>query len=95
MATYRIEINESTHSGRALIAYLKELGILVEKIVTKKKSSYECSQEDICTGQVESFSSSEEMFQSLGIWCFMIWEQDDTELILLFTGTGTHSYLFG
>ena len=35
MATYTIEINESTHSGRALIAYLKELGILVEKIVTK------------------------------------------------------------
>ena len=95
MATYTIEINESTHSGRALIAYLKELGILVEKIVTKKKSSYECSQEDIRTGQVESFSSSEEMFQSLGIWCFMIWEQDDTELILLFTGTGTHSDLFG
>ena len=67
MATYTIEINESTHSGRALIAYLKEHGILVEKIVTKKKSSYECSQEDIRTGQVESFSSSEEMFQSLGI----------------------------
>lgn len=67
MAIYTIEINESTHSGRALIAYLKELGILVEKIVTKKKSSYECSQEDIRAGRVESFSSSEEMFQSLGV----------------------------
>jgi len=66
MAIYTIEINESTHSGRALIAYLKELGILVEKIVTKK-SGYECSQEDIRAGRVESFSSSEEMFQSLGV----------------------------
>lgn len=25
----------------------------------------------------------------------LIWEQNDTELILLFTGTGTHSDLFG
>ncbi len=25
----------------------------------------------------------------------MIWEQNDTELTLLFTGTGTHSDLFG
>ena len=62
MATYTIEINESTHSGRALIAYLKELGILVEKIVTKKKSSYECSQEDIRTGQVESFPLRKKCF---------------------------------
>ncbi len=67
MATYTIEINEDTHSGRALMAYLKELGILVEKIAPKKKSSYECSQEDVRAGRVESFSSSEEMFQSLGI----------------------------
>ena len=39
MATYTIEINEDTHSGRALMAYLKELGILVEKIAPKTKSS--------------------------------------------------------
>ena len=25
----------------------------------------------------------------------LIWEQNDTELLLLFTGTGTHSDLFG
>lgn len=25
----------------------------------------------------------------------LIWEQDDTQLTLLFTGTGTHSDLFG
>ena len=29
-----------------------------------------------------------------GDW-LMIWEQNDKELILLFTGTGTHSDLFG
>ena len=49
------------------MTYLKELGILVEKLNTKKKSSYLRSQEDIRDGRVESFSSSEDMFQSLGI----------------------------
>lgn len=29
-----------------------------------------------------------------GDW-LLIWEQNDTELTLLFTGTGTHSDLFG
>lgn len=68
MGTYAIKINERTNSGRALMAYLKELGILVEKLSTKKqKSSYTRSQEDIRAGRVESFASSEEMFQSLGI----------------------------
>ena len=69
MATYAIKINERTNSGRALMAYLKELGILVEKLSTKKqkKSSYTRSQEDIRAGRVESCASSEEMFQSLGI----------------------------
>jgi hypothetical protein len=67
MATYAIKINERTNSGRALMTYLKELGILVEKLNTKKKSSYLRSQEDIRDGRVESFSSSEDMFQSLGI----------------------------
>lgn len=67
MATYSIEINERTHSGRALMTYLKELGVLIEKISPKKRSSYERSQEDLRAGRVESFSSSEEMFKSLGI----------------------------
>ena len=49
------------------MAYLRELGVLVEEHVTKKKSSYVRSQEDIRKGRVESFASSDEMFQSLGI----------------------------
>ena len=67
MATYTITVNERTNGGRALMAYLRELGVLVEKRVTTKKSSYVRSQEDIRNGRVESFASSEEMFQSLGI----------------------------
>lgn len=67
MATYTISINERTASGKALVAYLKALGVLLHKITPAKKNSYELSQDDIREGRVESFASSEEMFKSLGI----------------------------
>ncbi len=67
MATYTITVNERTNGGKALMAYLRELGVLVDKRTTTKKSSYARSQEDIRKGRVESFESADEMFQSLGI----------------------------
>ncbi|MBO7102656.1 MAG: hypothetical protein J6W02_03115 [Bacteroidaceae bacterium] len=67
MATYTITLNERTTSGKALIAYLKALGVLMHKVSPKAKSSYLRSQEDKMAGRIEKFSSSEEMFKSLGI----------------------------
>ena len=67
MATYTITVNERTHGGRALMAYLKELGVLVEKQMSNKKSSYTRSKEDIRKGRIETFDSAEDMFKSLGI----------------------------
>ena len=67
MATYTITLNERTASGKALIGYLKALGVLVQKVTPSKKSSYERSQEDIRAGRIEKFASAEEMFKSLGI----------------------------
>ena len=67
MATYTITLNERTSSGKALMEYLQALGVLVSKVTPKAKSSYVRSQEDKLAGRVESFSSSEEMFKSLGI----------------------------
>ena len=67
MATYTITLNERTSSGKALMAYLKALGVLISKVTPKEKSSYIRSQEDKLAGRVEKFSSSEEMFESLGI----------------------------
>lgn len=67
MATYTITLNERTSSGKALMEYLQALGVLISKITPKAKSSYVRSQEDKQAGRVESFSSSEEMFRSLGI----------------------------
>ena len=49
------------------MAYLRALGVLIQKVTPAKKSSYERSQEDIREGRIEKFASSEEMFQSLGI----------------------------
>lgn len=46
--------------------YLNALGVLINKVSPKTKSSYLRSQEDIQAGRVEKFSSSEEMFKSLG-----------------------------
>jgi hypothetical protein len=67
MATYTITLNERTSSGKALMAYLKALGVLINKVPTKSKSSYIRSQEDKRAGRVEPFSSPQEMFESLGI----------------------------
>lgn len=67
MATYTITLNERTSSGKALMAYLKALGVLINKVPTKSKSSYIRSQEDKRAGRVETFSSPQGMFESLGI----------------------------
>lgn len=67
MTTYAITINERANEGRALMSYLRALGVLVTKLKPSQKSSYLRSQEDIHCGRVEKFSSSKEMFDSLGI----------------------------
>jgi len=67
MATYAITLNENTRSGKALMSYLQELGILVEKLTPSKRSSYVRFQADKRAGRIEKFDSSEDMFQSLGI----------------------------
>ena len=67
MATYAVTLNERTANGKALMAYLQALGVLVRKISPKSKGSFLRSQEDKLAGRIETFDSSEEMFQSLGI----------------------------
>ena len=67
MATYTITLNERSTSGKALMAYLQALGVLLQRVSPKTKSSYTLSQEDKKAGRIEKFSSAEEMFNSLGI----------------------------
>ena len=47
--------------------YTKSDIIMATYTITKAKSSYQRSKEDKLNGRVEKFSSSEEMFKSLGI----------------------------
>ena len=49
------------------------------KVTPKEKSSYLRSQEDKLAGRVEKFSSSEEMFKSLGIWVY-VRDKDDQDV---------------
>lgn len=67
LATYTITVNERSSWGKALMNYLHALGVIVQRVPSKSKSSYIRSQEDKKAGRVESFDSSEEMFESLGI----------------------------
>ena len=67
IATYTITLNERTTSDKALMSYLKALGVLVQKVTPAKKSSYERSQDDIREGRIEKFESADDMFKSLGI----------------------------
>lgn len=69
MATYTLTINERSTQGKALLAYLEALKINIRPATkaTRRKGSFERSIEDIKHGRVETFSSVDDMFKSLGI----------------------------
>lgn len=69
MATYTLTINERSTQGKALLAYLEALKINIRPATkaTCGKGSLERSIEDIKHGRVETFSSADDMFKSLGI----------------------------
>ena len=52
--THRFSDTTGTNGGKALMAYLRDLGVLVERRTTAKKSSYMRSKEDVRTGKVEA-----------------------------------------
>lgn len=67
MGTYTISVNERTVRGKALMEYLKALGVLVKKADTTRSKSLLSSKRDVLEGKVEKFASSDELFASLGI----------------------------
>ena len=67
MATYTISVNERTVSGKALLDYLRKLGVVMGRMSPERKGSYRLSKEDVREGRVETFTSSDDMFKSLGI----------------------------
>ena len=52
MATYTITINERTNAGRQLLSYLLGLGLVKDKVTSRKKTGFEEAEEDIREGRV-------------------------------------------
>ena len=67
MATYTIILNERSAKDKALVEYLKALGVLITKVSPKRKGSLQRSMEDKQARRIERFDSSEDMFKSLGM----------------------------
>ena len=70
MATYAITINERTTNGKALMAYLQALGVLIKKISPRVKDEQVSSalafqmkkaREELANGETISCSSPDEM----------------------------------
>lgn len=68
MSSYAITLNERTSQSQALLAYLRLLNVeLVRLPKVRRKSSLECSEDDIRAGRVQSFANADEMCNALGI----------------------------
>ena len=65
MATYTITINERTNAGRQLLSYLLGLGLVKDKVTTRKKTGLEEAEEDIREGRVYTASSAADLFNQL------------------------------
>lgn len=70
MATYAITINERTTNGKALMAYLQALGVLIKKISPRVEDEQVSSalafqmkkaREELANGETISCSSPDEM----------------------------------
>ena len=65
MATYTITINERTNAGRQLLNYLLGLGLVKDRVTTRKKTGLEEAEEDIREGRVYTASSAADLFNQL------------------------------
>ena len=65
MATYTITINERTNAGRQLLSYLLGLGLIKDRVTTKKKTGLEEAEEDIKAGRVYTATSASDLFNQL------------------------------
>ena len=65
MATYTVTIIERTNAGRQLLNYLLGLGLIKERVTSKKKTGLEEAEEDIREGRVYTASSAADLFNQL------------------------------
>ena len=65
MATYTITINERTNAGKQLLNYLVGLGLIKDRVTTRKKTGIEQAEEDILEGRVYTATSATDLFNQL------------------------------
>lgn len=67
MATLTLSYDGRSKLARSVVDFIRSLDVFTITEQPASKGSYHLSQEDIRAGRVETFASSTEMFQSLGI----------------------------
>lgn len=67
MATMTISYDGRSKLARSVVDFIRSLDVFTITEHTGGKGSYQLSQEDVRAGRVESFASSDDMFESLGI----------------------------
>lgn len=67
MATMTISYDGRSKLARSVVDFIRSLDVFTITEHTGGKGSYQLSQEDVRAGRVESFASSNDMFESLGI----------------------------
>lgn len=67
MATMTLSYDGRNKVARSVVELIRSLDVFTITEQPASKGSYQLSQEDIRAGRVETFASSNEMFQSLGI----------------------------
>ena len=65
MATYTVTINERTNAGRQLLNYLLGLGLVGDKVASRKKTGFEEAEDDIKAGRVYTATSASDLFNQL------------------------------
>lgn len=65
MATYTVTIDERTNAGRMLLNYLLGLGLVKDKVVSRKKTGFEEAEDDIKAGRVYTAKSASDLFNQL------------------------------
>lgn len=67
MATLTITYDGRNKLARSVVDFIRTLDVFTITEQPASKGSYHLSQEDIRAGRVETFASSTDMFESLGI----------------------------
>ncbi|MBQ2441240.1 MAG: hypothetical protein II502_03505 [Paludibacteraceae bacterium] len=65
MATYTITLNDNSKNNKALLTYLQQLGVRIQKIGQKRTTGLQKSLEDIDAGRVYEAKDMDDLITQL------------------------------